>query len=95
MPIVLVFLAVLAVGAVAIINAGFAISILWEWFVVPLGVKAVGISHAVGLSATAFFLRGTQTEYDNLQKDHASNIASMFLAPWLAVLVGYVAKGFM
>ena len=42
-------IAALALTIVYMVVNGWAVSVLWGWFVVPLGVPAVGIAHAIGL----------------------------------------------
>jgi multisubunit Na+/H+ antiporter MnhB subunit len=39
---------VLVIGA-AVLN-GFMLSYMWQWFVVPLGVRAIGVPQAVGIA---------------------------------------------
>ena len=39
------------------------ILLLWNWFVVPLGLKPVGYWHALGLSLFVSFIRGADKEY--------------------------------
>lgn len=35
---------------------GWALSILWSWFMVPLGLPTLGIAHAIGFAMTVAFL---------------------------------------
>lgn len=37
------------------IYSGYIFSELWGWFIVPLGVKAIGTAHAMGLSIAVSF----------------------------------------
>ena len=78
-----------------IINSGLAVSILWGWFIVPLGAPQIGVAHAIGISATMFFVKSGHVRRDNEDKKPWVTIAGFFIAPWVSVLVGYIAKGFM
>jgi hypothetical protein len=40
----------------ATILSGFVLTQLWAWFIVPLGVPAIGIAHGIGLSLVASML---------------------------------------
>jgi len=46
----------LAVGILSLILTAFVLTYLWGWFIVPLGVKALSIPHAVGISAIVTYL---------------------------------------
>lgn len=44
---------------VSVLLRGYVLSQLWSWFVVPLGVVAVSIPHAIGISCIAAMLSGS------------------------------------
>lgn len=44
------------------ILSGLVISILWGWFVVPLGVPAIGVAASVGLTVTVRAFTGTHKD---------------------------------
>lgn len=50
--------AIAVTGAVAVsaIIRGLVLSILWGWFVEPLGIEAIDIAEAIGLSAVVGLL---------------------------------------
>lgn len=37
------------IGLVQVLGAGIAMTFLWGWFIVPLGVRPIGILHACGI----------------------------------------------
>lgn len=49
---IVTFSAAIVVGG--IVN-GWALSILWHWFLVPLGVSQIGVAHAMGIAMTVAF----------------------------------------
>lgn len=43
--------------------SGFAIQLLWNWFIVPLGVMSLTLSHAIGICVFVSLLKlGTEKE---------------------------------
>lgn len=97
-------LAIIAIVALAIIAIGFlavywawALSILWGWFLVPLGVKSIGIAHAYGFTCVTGLILGTRGLQQNKEDKDGwkSQLAVYFLAPLLALGFGYIALGFM
>lgn len=44
------FIALIVAIIAFIILRGLITADLWQWFLVPLGVKSIGIAHAIGLS---------------------------------------------
>ena len=62
---------------------GFVLHRLWAWFVVPLGVPAIGIAHAVGLAMLVGFLKMSQHDFDQESDDEP-------LARLIGQSIGYV-----
>lgn len=77
---------------VAVLWGGYIASLLWGWFLVPLGVPAIGYWHAVGietlLGAFGLFSRKTQPDAD----DSPLSIVKMALWPFVMPLV-FLAVG--
>lgn len=73
------------------IQQAWAISILWGWFIVPLGVPAIGIAAAVGVSVTVSALRGRRKGPDD---EGWKALAKAALQPWFCLAVGWTAKQF-
>ena len=86
-------LLVLAAAPVAAVSHGLAISIMWGWFVVPLGMPSLSIAHAFGL---ALLLRMVSTRMPKSDdRDWRALIAASIAAPWLVVGVGWIVNAFM
>ena len=49
-----------AVLVILALFGAFTISTLWAWFVVPLGVKSIGMAHAYGLSVIVSVFMGAR-----------------------------------
>lgn len=77
----------------AIVFRGVALSWIWFWFVVPLGVPVIGIAWAIGLSG----LIATITHQDvvTVDRDIGPALALAFLQPAFALLFGLIVHAFM
>lgn len=73
------------------IQQAWAISVLWGWFIVPLGLPAIGIAAAVGVSVTVSALRGRRGRSSD---DGKWALAKAALQPWFCLAVGWTAKQF-
>jgi len=72
---------------------GFVLAYLWEWFVVPLGLKSVSILHAIGICVLLDFV--TYHYYDYKRSEDvglASSLAYVLIRPAVAMLVGAVIR---
>lgn len=73
----------------------YVTSILWAWFVVPLGVMAITYWHAVGLSCvvTAFIGVRTDDNKNGAEAESAWNHAYLSaVMPALMLGIGWLAK---
>lgn len=72
----------------------WAIMLLWRWFIAPLGVDALSLAHAVGLSAFGslfMYVPKPPKDEDELER-LIFNICVGVIVPLIAVAVGVVAK---
>ncbi len=93
--IVFIFFAIIG----SFIANGWALSVMWGWFVVPLfGLPALSIPAAIGLSMVVGMLTHQTMP---TEKDKSAGllitgiIAHAILTPLLIVAVGYIIKSFM
>ncbi len=73
------------------VTHGFVLSVLWGWFLVPLGIPTLGIVQAMGFALVARYLTFHHT---NCTKDEEENPASklfarIFIHPLAILLVGW------
>lgn len=94
MAILLVALFVFLFVAAYIVN-GWALVHLWGWFLTPLGLPAVDLPWAIGISIVVGFLTNSSVPKENETIDGVKASLYLFLRPLLALLVGYVVKLFM
>lgn len=79
----------LAVLALPLLTAwaGFVISVLWGWFVVPLGAPAVGVWHAAGLCTLVCLMRPAIPPEDTPMLEV---LAYGVIIPAVALAIGYL-----
>lgn len=87
--------AITAIALFAIYNA-WVLSILWGWFIVPLGVKSLSIAHAYGFTlVTGLVLSNRGVKENKNQEDWAVSVTTWLLIPLAALFFGWIAVGFM
>ena len=93
MKTVALVLGIVVLVVLEVLLTGFAFSVLWGWFVVPLGVAALGVAHAIGLGMVVRFL--THQDTASNEGDFSTKITAAFLRPILALVFGYIVLQFM
>ena len=70
---------------------GWVLSILWAWFVVPLGVIAVSVPHAVGLSILITMLTLHKTEdKDRTTEEKIAAYVMVVIYPLMSLFFGWI-----
>lgn len=80
--------------SITIFWGGAVASILWGWFVVPLGVDAVSYWQAVGLGCLSALLLQRQppsNDKSSLQEDVLSGLGESALKPAFVLFIGWIA----
>ena len=72
----------------------FVMTVIWGWFVVPLGLPAIGKAHAFGLTLLLSLTR-SYSEDDDKKSDLTAKITLAVGVPALVLLMGYIAHGLM
>ena len=90
-----VFKSLLQLGiAIALIPwSAYVATVTWGWFVVPLGVAAIGKAQAFGMMTMVGLMKSYDTEPD--KESVTAKILVGALVPALILLFGYVAHSFM
>lgn len=72
--------------------SAFAITLLWSWFVVPLGISNITIPWAIGLTCLVYLFRSTPSSEQEIE-------LSDFFTPIIAITaligIGFIAHKFM
>lgn len=78
---------------VGFLLSALVFSVLWSWFVVPLGVPSINMAHAMGIGLMLGVLRGVHSEPSH--DDDPGYSAFMGVAvPLFALAVGAVLRYF-
>ena len=89
---------VIVVAVASALLDGWAISRLWAWFLVPLGVPAITIVHAIGISLLFSLFKPHVSSSSDKKKGLAvllGTLIAAFLVPLLAVGMGWIVVQFM
>lgn len=84
---------VIASVVLAIVLNGWALSVLWSWFVVGLfDLPSLTIGKAIGLSCVVSFLVGNRNRGGGKQDRNAAykNLAIVVLSPIVTVATGWI-----
>lgn len=82
------------VGIIAIplmLAGGFVFRDMWTWFVVPLGMPAINLAHAIGLAS---ILKG-RWAYKSEKGHEWYYLPLQFVSLGFVWLIGYIVKGYM
>lgn len=85
----------LLVSFVTVLITAFTVSTMWGWFIVPLGVKAIGFAHAYGLSLLVTFFTIRPSTNQDEDYNWIMTIALRILSCISVLLFGFIAVGFM
>lgn len=89
----------IVLSLLSILLTGFTISVLWGWFVVPLGVTPIGMANAFGLSVMIMFfkIRGRKDFVKDVlvEKSETRKWIEHFATPITALLFGWLTTLFM
>lgn len=85
---------ILAIASIPLlfIEQGWAISTLWGWFLVPLGVPAIGIAASIGIAITLSVLVSRYRKTDD--DDKWGVLLYAFVRPLVLVFIGWIVKQF-
>lgn len=89
----IVLLTLLTITLLAVIR-GFVLSVLWDWFMVPLGVAEIGIAWAIGLSLIVGFFTSHLYSGEN-KKDAGEIVVGGIFNSLFALFLGWIIHLFM
>lgn len=94
----------MAVGFVALVALsavlnGWALAILWGWFMVPFGLPALSIPTAIGVALVVSFLTHQTDHYEDKTKTggerFATSVVAAFIKAPIALTIGWIVKQFL
>ncbi|WP_435018404.1 hypothetical protein TA3x_000378 [Tundrisphaera sp. TA3] len=81
----------LALTVPVIAFQAYVLSVLWVWFVVPLGVVSVSVAHATGLMAIIAYSKSWQRREDFSDEVMFNDICRGIVKSAYLILVGWIA----
>jgi hypothetical protein len=70
---------------------GFFLSIMWGWFLVPLGVPSIGVAHAWGLAMLLSLLTFKLKQDNSTLHELLAGIIYGIIFPPIALFFGWIA----
>lgn len=84
------------VWLLGIIYSGFAISVLWSWFVVPLGIMQISIPWAIGLCCIAGVVKGGPIKMPDKDDESPSfKMLMIYVGITAYLFAGYICQKLM
>lgn len=83
----------LLVSPLLVVLNGWVGSLMWRWFVVPLGAPPIGTGWAIGLVCIVAVFAGSRATDD--EDDLVKAVIFTVLQPLFLLLLGYIARHFM
>lgn len=80
---------VIGIITLAVIWRGFVLSVMWGWFLVPIGLPNIGLALAIGISATVAMMTHQATQSTE-KSDGGKALIALFVGPLLLLGIGWV-----
>ncbi len=75
---------------VAIIITGLLLSVFWGWFLVPIGLPAIGIAQALGVSLVVSIMTNHNVPFKDHELDVMQAISGLFVRPIMYLILGSI-----
>lgn len=82
-------------GFLVLVFYGFVLSVLWGWFIVPLGIASITVPQAVGIAAVVNLFRFAMESKLHENLNYKQKLALAVVAPAMLLLFGYIVTLFM
>jgi Na+(H+)/acetate symporter ActP len=90
---------VVAIVLFSTIANGWVLSILWEWFIVPVfGLPSLSVPTAIGIAIITSMLTSKIAYKDKDKQEMMDNVAALvgvLLSPFITLLFGYIVHLYM
>lgn len=92
----MVFALIIALPFGAVL-AGFTISKLWLWFLVPIGLPVISIPQAIGIDILFSFLASKSHNHDEREfsEKMGQAFSGLLIAPLFILFIGYIVTIFL
>lgn len=76
---------------ILLVFSGWVVTCLWDWFVVPFGMKSITVPHAMGLTILAQLIINTDIDQDKTYGYYLVKSAALAVA---SLIVGYLLSDY-
>lgn len=84
---------VISLVPLSMIWSGYVLSVMWAWFLAPLGVPALGVAQAIGVSMTVQMLNRYSRADEAAQSPSMwTGITHAAFTPAVALLMGWIVQ---
>jgi hypothetical protein len=90
----LLFPTIVLFATVGMLYYAWTLTVLWTWFLVPLGMPAIKLAHAYGIGLIAGLFKAAPNETKG-EKDLLSELVTWAVKPVIALAVGGLVKFFL
>lgn len=92
--IAIAFVVAIAVATITLasILEGLVLSVMWGWFLVPLGAPKIGVALAIGVSLIVGMLTHQHSKSED--GEWVEKIVGAFLGPLLILCIGWIVHKF-
>jgi hypothetical protein len=73
----------------------YVLTVMWGWFIVPLGLHAIGKAHAYGLVVLVGMLKARAPKKGEQSAPIAATLVFSALGPAVSLLCGWIAHSLM
>lgn len=84
---------------ISLVTSTFTLGYLWQWFVVPLGVSAISMAQAFGLTLIVTFFQVRQAPHIKpdliIKRTYTQRLGFNIGMAMMALTIGYVTQLFM
>lgn len=78
----------LSLSIILTILSGLTVMWLWEWYIVPIGLPAINLAHAIGLDTFVSFITTTQI-VDPKSKPYWERTTYSFMFAIMSLILGW------
>ena len=71
------------------------LSIVWGWFMVPLGAPALSIASAIGVALIGHMVAGGHPARDQTKEEKQQDLFRTFFNPFMTLGIAWVVKQFL
>ena len=75
---------------IAIIVTGLLLSVFWGWFLVPIGLPAIGIAPSLGISLVIGMMTNHNIPFKDHELDVMQAISSLFVKPIMYLILSLI-----